>query len=136
MSVLIIAEAGVNHNGSLELAKRMALAAKEAGADVVKYQTAVPELVIADGNRTPPVGVPVQAIVKGDGKSACIAAASVLAQVSRDAFCAEMDALYPQYGFAVHKGYATKAHREAILRYGPCPIHRKSFLKKLSGKAP
>ena len=96
-----------------------------------------PDYLLIDGNRFHPFdGIPFTTVVGGDATYLSIAAASVLAKVSRDAFCAEMDALYPQYGFAVHKGYATKAHREAILRYGPCPIHRKSFLKKLSGKAP
>ena len=89
-----------------------------------------------DGNIVRGFEIEARPVIGGDALCPSIAAASVLAKVSRDAFCAEMDALYPQYGFAVHKGYATKAHREAILRYGPCPIHRKSFLKKLSGKAP
>ena len=74
------------------------------------------------------------AVVGGDARCPSIAAASVLAKVARDAYCAEADALYPQYGFAQHKGYGTKAHREALLRYGPCPLHRPSFLKKLWGK--
>ena len=95
-----------------------------------------PTLALVDGNIVRGFEIEARPVIGGDALCPSIAAASVLAKVSRDAFCAEMDALYPQYGFALHKGYATKAHREAILRYGPCPIHRKSFLKKLSGKAP
>ena len=70
----------------------------------------------------------------GDGKCACIAAASVLAKVSRDRFMVELDREYPQYGFARHKGYPTALHRAALLEYGPCPQHRRSFLKKLLGE--
>mgnify|MGYP003305551911 CR=1 FL=1 len=71
--------------------------------------------------------------VKGDAKSASIAAASILAKVTRDDYMLEMDARYPEYGFAVHKGYGTKAHYAAIQAHGPCPIHRMTFLKKLYG---
>lgn len=69
-------------------------------------------------------------IIKGDAKSVSIAAASILAKVTRDHMMAEYDSLYPQYGFAKHKGYGTKAHLDAIREYGMCPIHRRSFLKK------
>jgi ribonuclease HII len=69
--------------------------------------------------------------VKGDGRYACIAAASVLAKVSRDRLMDEYDEVYPQYGFLRHKGYPTKAHYEALAEFGPCPIHRRSFLKKV-----
>ena len=72
-------------------------------------------------------------IVKGDSLSANIAAASILAKVTRDRFMEEQDALYPQYGFAVHKGYGTRAHYDALREYGPCPIHRRTFLKKFYG---
>lgn len=71
--------------------------------------------------------VPHRAIVKGDGRSLSIAAASVLAKVTRDRMMTEADASYPQYGFAKHKGYGTKAHMEALRRHGPCPLHRRSF---------
>jgi ribonuclease HII len=70
-------------------------------------------------------------LIGGDGLSASIAAASILAKVTRDRMCLEWDALYPLYGIAAHKGYATKAHTEALKLYGPSPIHRKSFLSKI-----
>ena len=69
-------------------------------------------------------------IVKGDSLSANIAAASILAKVTRDDFMLEQAKLYPEYGFDIHKGYGTKAHYEALRKYGPCPIHRRTFLKK------
>ena len=94
-----------------------------------------PDIVLVDGNREPDLGeLPVRTIVKGDSLSANIAAASILAKVTRDRFMLEQDAIYPQYGFAVHKGYGTKAHYAALTQYGPCPIHRQSFLKKFYGK--
>ena len=86
---------------------------------------------LVDGNRMPPLAIPGETIVKGDARSASIAAASILAKVSRDRYMEEMDALYPQYQFARHKGYGTKLHVELLRQYGPCPIHRRSFLKKL-----
>ena len=90
-----------------------------------------PDFALVDGNRDPGLGIPTRCEVKGDGRYACIAAASILAKVSRDRWMDEMAALYPQYGFLRHKGYPTKAHYEAIARFGPCPIHRRSFLKKV-----
>ena len=89
------------------------------------------DYALVDGNRMPPLPVPGEAIVKGDGKAACIAAASVLAKVSRDRVLRELDKQYPEYGFAQHKGYGTKAHYAAIKRYGVLPVHRQSFLKNL-----
>lgn len=89
-----------------------------------------PEFVITDGNQAPDLPMLVQTVIGGDAKSASIAAASVLAKTARDAALRELDALYPQYGFAAHKGYGTKAHYEAIDKYGICPAHRPSFLKK------
>ena len=89
------------------------------------------DFALIDGNRDKGIRCPHIAVVKGDAKSANIAAASILAKVSRDRYMVEMDKLYPQYGFARHKGYPTKAHKEAVRQYGPCPIHRKTFLKKL-----
>lgn len=86
---------------------------------------------LVDGNRMPPLSIPGETIVKGDSLSASIAAASILAKVSRDRYMEKMDALYPQYQFAKHKGYGTKLHVELLKKYGPCPIHRKSFLKKI-----
>lgn len=91
-----------------------------------------PDLILVDGNRDPkPEEAPTVLIVGGDGKSAAIAAASVLAKVSRDRAMLALDEQYPQYGFARHKGYPTRLHRERLLQYGPSPVHRKSFLKHL-----
>lgn len=89
-----------------------------------------PELALIDGNREKDFGIPVKTIVKGDSLSANIAAASVLAKVTRDDLMAEMAGLYPEYGFEIHKGYGTKAHYAALREHGPCPIHRMTFLKK------
>ena len=98
-----------------------------------------PELALVDGNRDRgryfSLTFPHKLIVGGDGLSASIAAASVLAKVSRDRYVSrELDALYPHYRFAQHKGYGTKLHIEMLDRYGPCPAHRKSFLKKWGAK--
>lgn len=94
-----------------------------------------PSLALVDGNREPDFGeIPVKTIVKGDSLSANIAAASILAKVTRDRFMEEQDAIYPQYGFSVHKGYGTKAHYVALREFGACPIHRRSFLKKFYGE--
>lgn len=91
------------------------------------------DYAIVDGNRVPPLGIDCGTLVKGDSKSCSVAAASILAKVTRDCYITELDAKYPRYGFAKHKGYGTKAHTDAILKYGPCEIHRPSFLKKLLG---
>ena len=95
--------------------------------------TTAPALVLIDGNRTRPFPYLAEAVVKGDSLSANIAAASILAKVTRDRFMEEMAAQYPQYGFEIHKGYGTKAHYAALAEYGPCPIHRMTFLKKFYG---
>lgn len=110
------------------------------GATMLAMQRAVaglsvqPQLVLVDGNRLPQLAMPAETVVKGDATSASIAAASILAKVSRDRTLYALDEQYPQYGFAKHKGYGTKAHCEAILQYGPCPAHRPSFLRKLYQK--
>lgn len=91
--------------------------------------TIVPELCLVDGNRDPGLGLPTKTVVKGDATCASIAAASILAKVTRDRLMVAYDAQYPGYGFAVHKGYGTKAHYAAIDRLGLCPIHRQTFLK-------
>ena len=91
------------------------------------------ELALIDGNRQKDFGLPVETVVKGDSLSASIAAASVLAKVTRDDVMLAMAQEYPGYGFEIHKGYGTKAHYEALQKLGPCPIHRMSFLKKLYG---
>lgn len=93
-----------------------------------------PELALIDGNRTKDFGLPVETVVKGDSLSASIAAASVLAKVTRDDLMLEAAEAFPQYQFDVHKGYGTKAHYEALRTYGPCPIHRMTFLKKFYGE--
>lgn len=93
-----------------------------------------PDIALVDGNREPELGgIPVRTIIKGDSLSANIAAASILAKVTRDRFMRRQDAIYPQYGFAVHKGYGTQAHYAALREHGACPIHRRTFLKKFYG---
>ena len=98
-----------------------------------------PDLALIDGNRDHgsryAIEIPHRLIVGGDGKSASIAAASILAKVSRDRYVStELDAKYPQYQFAKHKGYGTKLHYEMLDQYGPCPEHRRTFLKKWEAK--
>ena len=88
-----------------------------------------PDLCLVDGNRDPGLGLPTRTVVKGDASCASVAAASILAKVTRDRLMYAYDAQYPGYGFAVHKGYGTKAHYAAIQQLGLCPIHRRSFLK-------
>lgn len=90
-----------------------------------------PDFALIDGNRDKGIRCPHTTVIKGDSLSANIAAASILAKVSRDRYMLAMDKIYPEYGFAKHKGYPTKAHYEALRKYGPCPIHRKTFLKNL-----
>ena len=89
-----------------------------------------PDICLIDGNKTPPVSCKAQAVVKGDGKSQSIAAASILAKVARDRYMLEMADKYPQYHFEKHKGYGTKLHYQMIDEFGLCEIHRPSFLKK------
>ena len=93
-----------------------------------------PELALIDGNRAKDFGIPVKTVIKGDSLSASIAAASILAKVTRDDLMLEAAKEYPQYAFEVHKGYGTKAHYEALTAHGPSPIHRMSFLKKFYGE--
>lgn len=90
-----------------------------------------PDAVLVDGNIARGFDLPAFAVIKGDALCPSISAASILAKVSRDRYCTEMDARYPAYGFSVHKGYGTAAHRKAILEFGPCPEHRMSFLGKI-----
>jgi ribonuclease HII len=94
-----------------------------------------PELALIDGNRQKDFGINVETVVKGDSRSANIAAASVLAKVTRDDYMEAMALEYPGYGFEIHKGYGTKAHYEALRALGPSPIHRMTFLKKFYGQA-
>ena len=93
-----------------------------------------PELALIDGNREKDFGIPVKTVVKGDSLSANIAAASVLAKVTRDDMMMELAEQYPQYGFDIHKGYGTKAHYAALTEHGASPIHRMTFLKKFYGQ--
>ena len=90
-----------------------------------------PDIILVDGNRLPDFGIPAHAIVKGDSLSQSIAAASILAKVSRDKYMYEEAKKYPQYFFEKHKGYGTKLHTEMIKKYGPCELHRRSFLRKI-----
>ena len=90
-----------------------------------------PSLALIDGNRSTGIRYPSRTVIKGDGRCADIAAASVLAKVSRDRYMLEMAERYPQYGFEAHKGYGTAAHYAALREFGPSPIHRLSFLKKM-----
>lgn len=93
-----------------------------------------PDIALIDGNRAKDFGLPVKTVVHGDSLSASIAAASVLAKVTRDDLMMTLAEEYPQYGFEIHKGYGTKAHYEALSTYGPCPVHRMTFLKKFYGE--
>ncbi|MBQ2890299.1 MAG: ribonuclease HII [Clostridia bacterium] len=111
-------------------------ATHKAMADAVKNLGVSPEHVLIDGNDNIPFDIPYTYIVKGDAKSQTIAAASILAKVSRDRLMVELDKEYPEYGFAKHKGYGTKAHMEAIQKFGVTKVHRKSFMTdKVLGKA-
>lgn len=122
-----IATATVEEIESLNILQATMLAMKRAvaGLDIV------PDMAVIDGNRLPDLTCPAQTVVKGDSLSACIAAASILAKVSRDRYMKKLAEEYPQYQFEKHKGYGTKLHNEMILKYGPSPVHRMSFLKKL-----
>ena len=93
-----------------------------------------PDLLLIDGNRKKDFGIPAENVIHGDSLSASIAAASVLAKVTRDDYMLSMADTYPVYGFEIHKGYGTKAHYEALTLHGPCALHRMSFLKKFYGE--
>ena len=93
-----------------------------------------PELALIDGNRAKDFGIPVETVVHGDSLSASIAAASVLAKVTRDDYMLKMAEEYPGYDFEIHKGYGTKAHYAALTKLGASPIHRLTFLKKFYGE--
>jgi ribonuclease HII len=96
-----------------------------------------PSRVLVDGNRVPPgLDVDAEAVVKGDAKIAAISAASILAKVARDRWMRKLDAAHPEYGFAVHKGYPTPEHLEALRRLGPCPAHRRSFAPVRAAQTP
>ena len=99
--------------------------------NAVDSLTIKPDIVFVDGNRLPELDIPAEYVIHGDAISASIAAASILAKVSRDRFMYEMDKKYPEYDFAKHKGYGTKLHYEKLREFGPCEIHRLTFLKKM-----
>ena len=94
------------------------------------------DMVLVDGNQNPKLALPTRTVIKGDATSASIAAASILAKVTRDRMLIEMDKEYPQYHFAKHKGYGTKDHYAQLMEHGMCPYHRRTFLKKLKGVLP
>ena len=122
-----IAFATVEEIESLNILNATMLAMKRA-VEGLKVRA---DYALIDGNRLPRLDIPAEYVIKGDANSMSIAAASILAKVSRDRLCYEYAEKYPVYGFDKHKGYGTKAHTEAILKYGPCEIHRLSFLKKI-----
>ncbi len=112
-------------------------AALKAMSQAVRGLPEAADFAYIDGNRVPPeLGVQAEAVVSGDAKIPSVAAASIIAKVTRDRMMRQFDKLYPGYGFARHKGYGTKAHYEAILEHGPSPIHRMTFLNKFYEKHP
>lgn len=124
-----IATASVEEIDSLNILGATMLAMKRAVVGLgIK-----PDLALIDGNRLPELDCPAQFVIKGDANSASIAAASVLAKVSRDRYMKRIAEEYPQYCFEKHKGYGTVLHREMLLKYGASDIHRKTFLKKILG---
>jgi len=118
-----IAQASVEEIDEINILQATMLAMRRA----VEGLRLKPTKVLVDGNRLPVLDVLAEAIVKGDSKVPAISAASILAKVTRDRWCAELDAQYPQYGFAGHKGYGTAEHLQALQAHGACPEHRKSF---------
>jgi ribonuclease HII len=121
-----IAEASVEEIDTMNILQASLLAMRRAveGLDVP------PDLVLTDGNQDPGFGLATRTVIGGDGVSASIAAASILAKVARDRYMLELDARYPAYNFAKHKGYGTQLHYEMLELHGPCPEHRKTFLRK------
>ena len=118
-----VATASVNEIDQLNILQATLLAMQRA----VKGLRLKPIKVLVDGNRLPVLDVRAEAIVKGDSKVASISAASILAKVERDRWCVEIDSQYPLYGFAIHKGYGTSIHLNALKQHGPCVLHRRSF---------
>jgi ribonuclease HII len=118
-----IASASVEEIDSLNILQATLLAMRRA----VEGLRLLPHRVVVDGNRVPELRMPVRALVGGDATLAAISAASILAKVQRDLWCQELDAQYPKYGFAIHKGYPTPQHLAALKAHGPCPAHRRSF---------
>ena len=122
-----IAEASVEEIDQLNILEADLLAMRRA----IDGLAVKADFALIDGNVARDFHIPARAVVKGDATSPSIAAASILAKVTRDRQCEELDRLYPQYGIAKHKGYGTKAHMEALRQYGPSPIHRKQFIRFL-----
>ena len=123
----------INQTNILEadlLAMRRAIAVMQT-PDGVPY---APDFALIDGNIARDFQIPARAVVKGDARSVNIAAASILAKVTRDRICLELDAQYPQYGIAKHKGYGTKDHMNALREHGPAPIYRTKFIRFLNGE--
>ncbi len=118
-----VAEASCEEIDQINILQATLLAMRRA----VDGLSVVPQRVLVDGNRAPQLTQPVECIVKGDLTEACISAASILAKQNRDRQMYELDQRYPQYGFARHKGYPTRAHRDALIEFGACPQHRRSF---------
>ncbi len=118
-----IAEASVEEIDQLNILQATLLAMRRA----VEGLRLRPQMVLVDGNRLPVLDMLAQAIIKGDATVPAISAASILAKVHRDRWCAELDQQYPQYGFSRHKGYGTAAHLAALAAHGACPQHRKTF---------
>lgn len=125
-----IAEASVEEIDALNILEADMLAMKRA----VEGLSVKADFAIIDGNVSRGFKIPTMTVIKGDAKSPSIAAASILAKVTRDEMCEQMDKDYPQYGIAKHKGYGTKQHMDALRQYGPSPIHRKKFIRFLDEK--
>lgn len=125
-----VAEASVEEINKLNILEADLLAMRRA-IDGLKVR---PDLALIDGNIARDFQIPARAVIKGDALSMNIAAASVLAKVTRDRLCIELDRQYPQYGIAAHKGYGTKAHMEALRKYGPAPIYRTKFIRFLENE--
>ncbi len=122
-----IAEASVEEIDRLNILEATLLAMRRA----IDGLSVPADFALIDGNVDRDFQIPARAIIKGDATSPSIAAASILAKVTRDRACMELDRLYPQYGIAKHKGYGTKVHMDALRQYGPAPIHRKQFIRFL-----
>lgn len=125
-----IAEASVEEIDALNILEADLLAMRRA----IDGLAIKPDCALIDGNVARDFQIPARAVVHGDAISPSIAAASILAKVTRDRLCLELDRAYPQYGIAKHKGYGTKAHMEALRTHGPAPIHRKQFIRFLDQK--
>lgn len=129
-----IGQADYTEIDELNILKATFLAMKRAVEQLEKNFPLVPDILLVDGNADPHIMENTRTVIKGDANSASIAAASILAKVIRDREMIALDKVYPQYGFAKHKGYPTKLHYERIEEYGISPIHRRSFLKKVLQK--